>query len=113
MRPTLRSEEVVLRAPGMLALHLRLDTVEAPTRAQVWDDVVKAYDMGDLASQWFTDFLALDGAGLSPGRVRLVRFDPEEKRLSSRRWTGEIEAENAFSDGYPLLIASQASLVFW
>ena len=110
VRPTLRSEDVVLRAPGMLALHLRLDTVEAPTRAQVWDDVVKAYDMGDLASQWFTDFLALDGAGLSPGRVRLVRFDPEEKRLSSRRWTGEIEAENAFSDGYPLLIASLASL---
>ena len=42
--------------------------------------------------------------------LRLVRFDPDQKRLSSRRWTGEVEAENAFSDGYPLLVASTASL---
>jgi uncharacterized protein YcbX len=60
----------MLRAPGMLALHLRLDTVEAPTRVRVWDDVVKAYDMGALAAQWFSDFLGR--------QLRLVRFDPEE-----------------------------------
>lgn len=100
--PQLLSAEVVLRAPGMLALHLRLDTVEAATRVQVWDDVVKAYDMGALAAQWFSDFL---------GRpLRLVRFDPEETRLSSRKWSGSIEAENTFSDGYPLLVAGAASL---
>lgn len=43
-------------------------------------------------------------------RLRLVRFDPEQRRLANRRWTGEIEAENAFSDGFPLLITSNASL---
>jgi uncharacterized protein YcbX len=102
VQPTLRSEDVLLRAPGMLTLHLRLDAVEAPTRVQVWDDVVKAYDMGSLAAQWFSDFL---------GRpLRLVRFDPEEKRLSHPRWTGEVQAENAFSDGFPLLVANAASL---
>jgi uncharacterized protein len=102
VQPTLRHSDLVLRAPGMLALHLRLDAVEAPTRAKVWDDVVKAYDMGDLAAQWFTDFL---------GRpARLVRFDPEEKRLSSREWTGTLEAENAFADAFPLLVTSTASL---
>ena len=57
IRPTLRLSDVVLRAPGMLALHLRLDTVEGPRRVQVWDDTVAAYDMGDLAAQWFSDFL--------------------------------------------------------
>jgi uncharacterized protein YcbX len=92
----------MLRAPGMLALHLRLDTVEAPTHAQVWDDRVKAYDMGDLAAQWFSDFLGQT--------LRLVRFDPEQQRLSSREWTGDIQAENAFSDGFPLLVANLASL---
>ena len=102
VQPMLRSSDMVLRAPGMLALHVRLDTVEQPTRAQVWDDIVKAYDMGDLAAQWFSDFLGV--------KARLVRFDPEEKRLSDAKWTGELQAENAFADGFPLLVASTASL---
>ena len=112
VRPQLRSEDVVLRAPGMLALHLKIDTVEQPTRARVWDDEVKAYDMGDLAAQWFSDFLAPDDAatrGANPA-YRLVRFDPEQERLSSMQWTGGLAAQNQFSDGFPLLVTSTASL---
>lgn len=100
--PSLRHDDVVLRAPGMLALHLSLDRVEAATRVRVWNDEVAAYDMGALAAQWVTDFL---------GRpLRLVRFDPEHKRLASRQWTGDVEAETAFADGFPLLVSSAASL---
>jgi len=102
VRPTLRQHDMVLRAPGMLALHVALDAVEAPCRVRVWDDEVAAYDMGDLAAQWFSDF-----AGT---RLRMVRFDPEHKRLSNKRWSGDIDAENAFSDGFPLLVVSTASL---
>lgn len=102
IKPTLKQYDMVLRAPGMLALHMGLDTVEAPCRVTVWNDEVAAYDMGALAAQWFSDFLGQP--------LRLVRFDPKHKRLSNRRWTGEIEAENAFSDGYPILVASQAGL---
>jgi hypothetical protein len=102
VRPRLRGDDMVLRAPGMLALHVSLDAVEAPTRARVWDDEVKAYDMGPLAAQWFSDYLGQP--------ARLVRFDPEHKRLSDRRWTGDVAAENAFGDGFPLLVASTASL---
>lgn len=102
VRPALKTNEMVLRAPGMLALHVALDAVEAPCRVRVWNDEVAAYDMGALAAQWFSDLL---------GRtLRLVRFDPEQRRLSNRRWTGDVEAENAFSDGYPLLVTSHASL---
>ncbi len=100
--PTLRHSEVVLRAPGMLALHLSIDGVEEPTRVTVWNDEVAAYDMGSLAAQWFSDFLGQP--------CRLVRFDPDQKRLSSKKWTGDIDAENAFSDAYPLLVTSEASL---
>jgi uncharacterized protein YcbX len=100
--PTLKHSEVVLRAPGMLALHLAIDGVEEPTRVTVWKDEVAAYDMGALAAQWFSDFLGQP--------CRLVRFDPEQKRLSNKQWTGDIDAENAFSDGYPILVASEASL---
>ena len=102
IQATLRTSDVMLRAPGMLALHLQLDTVETPTRVRVWDDVVKAYDMGELAATWFSNFL---------GRpLRLARFDPEEKRLSDPAWAGDINAENAFADGFPLLLANSASL---
>jgi uncharacterized protein YcbX len=102
VRTQFRGGELVLRAPGMLALHLRLDAVEQATRVRVWDDVVKAYDMGALAAQWFSDFLGTS--------LRLVRFDPEQQRLSEPRWTGGVAAENAFADGYPLLVAGLASL---
>ena len=102
VQPTLRSSDMVLRAPGMLALHVRLDTVGAATRVKVWDDIVKAFDMGDLAAQWFSDFLGT--------KARLARFDPEEVRLSDRAWAGEVQAENAFADGFPLLVANAASL---
>ena len=102
IQPTLRGSDMVLRAPGMLALHVQLDTVEAATRVRVWNDVVKAFDMGALAAQWFSDFLG--------SKLRLVRFDPDERRLASAQWAGDIEAENGFADGFPLLVANQASL---
>ena len=102
VRPELKTFEMVLRAPGMLALHVALDTVEAPVRVRLWGDEVAAFDMGNLCAQWFSDFL---------GRpLRMVRFDPEHKRLSERRWSGAIEAENTFTDGFPILVASTAGL---
>ncbi len=102
VKPVLKTSEMVLRAPGMLALHVALDRVEAPTRVTVWDDEVAAYDMGDLCAQWFSDLL--------DRRLRLVRFDPQHKRLSDHRWTGTLDAENGFSDGFPILVCSSASL---
>ena len=69
---------------------------------RVWDDEVPAFDMGDVAAQWFSDFLGR--------KLRLVRFDPEHRRLSSLEWTGGVEAPNQFSDGFPLLVASEGSL---
>ena len=102
VKPQLKYFEMVLRAPGMLALHIKLDEVESPCRVTVWDDEVPAFDMGPVAAQWFTDFLGQT--------ARLVRFDPEHKRFSSRQWTGDADGLNQFSDGYPLLVISEASL---
>ena len=70
--------ELQLRAPGMLALHLLVDAVEAPTRVRVWNDVVPAYDMGDIAAQWFTDFLGLNARLQAQGHgpVDIRRFRP-------------------------------------
>ena len=111
IQPKMRSDDLVLRAPGMLALHLRIDAVEAVSQVQVWDDRLQAYDMGDIAAQWFSDFLAPQrAAGAPPRPYRLVRFDPEQRRLSSLKWTSGTEALNQFADGFPLLVTSTASL---
>lgn len=103
IRSELRHADLVLRAPGMLALHLALDAAEAPCRVRVWGDELPAYDMGQLAAQWFSDFLRQP--------LRLARFDPDVQRVADRAWTGRETALNAFSDGFPLLVTSQASLV--
>ena len=113
IRPQLKLYEVVLRAPGMLALHLQIDQVEQATQVKVWDDTVGAFDMGDLAAQWLSDFL-----NVSPGqssstdrqKYRLVRFDPAHKRVSKMTWTQGVQALNQFADGFPLLVISTASL---
>src|SRR6218665_103864 len=109
IRPQLRSDDMVLRAPGMLALHVALDAVEAPATVTlwqdrvpageaaaavtVWKDGVPAWDMGAVAAQWFSDFLGQP--------CRLVRFDPEHRRLSSMQWTDGRGGPNQFSDSFP------------
>ena len=102
IQPQIKHYEMVLRAPGMLALHIKLDEVEAAVRVRVWDDEVAAFDMGKVAAQWFSDFLGTT--------ARLVRFDPDHKRASDREWTGGAEALNQFNDGFPVLVISEASL---
>jgi len=102
VQTTLKASELILRAPGMLALHVAIDRVEERTEVEVWNDRVAAFDMGALCAQWFSDFL---------GRpLRLARFDPEAPRHADRKWTGAIDACSAFQDGFPLLVATAASI---
>ena len=130
VRPQIKPQELVLSASGMQALHIALDWVKSdvalkgavavkqPVAVKVWDDEVPAFDMGDEAAQWFTDFLAMfeDANQTSrprtyrPRAYRLVRFDPAHRRASNLDWTGGVQALNLFSDGYPLLVLSVASL---
>ena len=112
VQPQLKADELV-RAPGMLALHIVIDRVETPMSVRIWDDQVPAWDLGAVAAQWISDYLAQPQPGeVRPavGPCRLVRFDPAHRRLSSLKWTGGLEAPNQFSDGFPLLVLSQASL---
>ena len=68
----------------------------------VWRDRCIGLDQGDEPARWLTEWL---------GRaVRLVRFDAGQRRLSDAAWTGGIEAQNRFSDGFALLAISLASL---
>ena len=109
IQPSFRMGQLMLRAPGMLSLHLGLDVAEGPLKVRVWDDAVDACDMGDVAAQWFSDFLGPD-APAHLKKLRLARFDPDVKRPCDPAWTGGAEATTQFADGFGLLVTSNASL---
>jgi hypothetical protein len=91
-----------LSTSGDGGVAVSLEFQGARTEVNVWGDVVGAFDQGGEVAAWAT---ALFGREL-----RLVRIDREAQRFSNRDWTGGLEAPNRFSDGYPLLVVSQASL---
>ena len=105
-----KAGDVMLRAPGMLALHLALDQAEGATRVSVWGHDMPAYDMGDLAAHWVTDFLSQTPAGRAMGALRLARFDPDHQRPSDPVWSRGNAGLNTFGDGFPLLIVGASSI---
>ena len=104
--PRIKGDMLELRAPGMLRLEIPLDLSdpdEAPTlEVRVWDDTVKAYDCDETTATWFSNAVGV--------ACRLVRFHPHAKRLANKKWTGDVEVPTMFSDGYPMLVISEASL---
>ena len=102
IQPQGTAPDLTLSAPAMQTIRIALAATDRQVRARVWNDVVPAYDMGDVAAGWFSAFLGQ--------ALRLVRFDARHRRLSNMTWTDGIEAPNQFSDGYPLLVVGAASL---
>jgi len=104
--PRITGDELIVDAPGSasLSIPLPLATLEhAQTLdVRVWDDVVQASDCGSDAAAWFSRFLGVP--------CRLVRFHPQAQRLASAKWTNGRDVLTLFSDGFPMLIVSEASL---
>lgn len=93
---------LTLSFPGLEPLRVAVEGQGRPVEVTCWRSRCAAWDAGEDAASWLSAAL---------GRpLRLVRFDPSRPRLSSRERTGEVAAPNLFSDGYPLLVLSQASL---
>jgi uncharacterized protein YcbX len=104
--PRLKADTLELHAPGMLRLEIPLE-LPSPDDArvlqvQVWDDSVQAYDCDEKTAAWFSNAVGVT--------CRLVRFHPAAKRVANPQWTDGIEVPTLFSDGYPMLVISEASL---
>jgi len=69
---------------------------------QVWRANVPAFDAGDEMAEFLADWLGKP--------LRLVRFDTRQQRLSNQDWTAGLEVPTLFSDGYPMLVLSRASI---
>lgn len=101
VQTALTDQGLQVSVPGHGSVALPLDH-EGPRRdVEVWRSRVCAWDAGDEVAALFSDWLATP--------ARLVRFDPAQRRLSNRDWTGGLAAPNLFTDGYPLLVLSEAS----
>lgn len=100
--PTLQGVGLQVTAPAMQPLAIAGTARDLPVMVTVWSDQCRAFDEGEVAAQWFSRFLGQT--------VQLVRFDDAQQRVSNRDWTGETLAYNQFSDGFPVLAISEASL---
>lgn len=112
LHPHINTEELVLSTPGMQDLCIALNVERQPLLVKIWDDEVPAFDMGEEAAKWLTQFLVMPkitSQSTVTGSYRLVRFNPAQRRVSSLQWTEGFQALNQFSDGFPLLVLSEAS----
>ena len=91
-----------MKAPGMLELEVPFASEGDVLKVRVWNDEVAAVTQGEVADAWLSRFLGQT--------ARLMRFDPEAKRISNARYTGAVEAPYKFADAFALLIASETSL---
>jgi uncharacterized protein YcbX len=92
---------LTLTAPGMAPLVV--DGAARNSRpVTVWKFDGRGLDCGEAAADWVTRFL---GTPLS-----LVAFDASAPRVCSPEWTQGLSATTEFSDGYPVLVISRASL---
>ena len=98
----LTGDSLRLKAPDMLQLDVPFETEGDVLNVRVWNDEVAAVTQGEIADAWFSQFLRLP--------CRLMRFDPEARRISNRKYTGAAAAPYKFADAFALLVCSTASL---
>ncbi|ALM53167.1 MOSC domain-containing protein [Halomonas huangheensis] len=112
---SLNDTHMALTYPGMPDLEVSLDVRLAPPsnaerrEVRVWRSDCLALDEGADAMAWLNDVLGPQGVS----GLRLVRFDPQQRREVEHDYLREGEpgaVHTAFADGYPLLVTSETSL---
>lgn len=91
-----------MSAPSMMPLMLPSKPVGKECDVTVWKDTCKAHDMGDEAALWISKFLECES--------RLVFFPDSSVRTVNPDYTETPDNQLAFSDRFPFLLISEASL---
>ena len=101
IQPELNSRGLTLKTASMDALDVEMPLTNNKVSVKVWDDHCQAFDAGDEAANWLSQVLSTN--------CRLVYFPDDEFRQVDLNYAKEGD-KIAFSDGFPLLLISQASL---
>ncbi len=100
--PSLTDTQLIVNAPGLPALVVDRTASGVSLPVTIWKFSGRGVDCGDAAAAWFSR------AADTP--LRLVVFDETVPRDCDRDWTGEAAARTEFSDGFPVLVLSRASV---
>ena len=97
----LANDGLSVNAANMPDLEIPAPAPSSMVKATVWEDTCNAYDCGDKAASWFSECLNTT--------TRLVYFPEDERRQVDLTYAKQGDI-TAFSDGFPYLLISQASL---
>lgn len=97
----LRSDALLVEAPGMEPLRIPFDAGGEPVRSTIWRDAVDAVRVSPAADDWFARFL---GRSCS-----LVHMPDASRRVVDPHYVKQ-ERIVGFADAYPLLLIGQGSL---
>lgn len=101
IQPVLFENGLILKTASVNDLKVDLPLGNIISQVKVWDDLCQAYDAGDGAADWLSQVLST--------QCRLVYFPEDEVRQVDLSYANKGE-KTAFSDGFPFLLISQASL---
>jgi len=94
--------KLLLRARKLPPLIVKLDRPGSQKQVTVWKDTVLATDMGQEASEWFTEALGQE--------VHLVFIPDDVIRLVDPQYATTPQDQVSFADAYPIHLISEASL---
>ncbi len=101
--PTLQGDQLSATAPAVQPLHQELVADGAIRAVTIWgDDGLQVIDQGDAAADWFSSVIG--------DSCRLVRYGAMTHRPIDPTYSPRPEAETTFTDGYPVLAVTEASL---
>lgn len=118
IRPAITADALELRAPDMPLLRIPLDgsqLANATRQVTVWNDTVPARQESSQAAEWISQVLGqscvlvkIDRQAQRPARVEWV----ERWRAAHPDLASAFDGDHifGFADGFPLLLANQASL---
>jgi uncharacterized protein YcbX len=101
--PTLEGNRLSATAPVVKPLDHELTANGAIRAVTLWgDDGLQVVDQGDAAAEWFSSVIGQS--------CRLVRYGAMTHRPIDPTYSPRPEAETTFTDGYPVLAVTDASL---
>lgn len=99
--PQLVNNLLRLQAPEMPECEINIAAGHSTIEVNIWGDTCQAIDCGEQVANWLTDFLQK--------KCRLVYFPQDEVRQVDLDYAQQGDI-TAFSDGFPFLLLSEASL---